>query len=206
MLKKRLCTYARPLGKTEKHNIAISYCDKDEEFVLKEVLPVMKCNKALKIHTNPIRNFSSKNRLLRHFTSCVKTENKFTTLVVFSSNYLTSTYCQVDIKKIHSEMLKAENTIYIFVDIGPENSIYAFLEEQRDVTTTMVWKELNFWEKFFGILSNGEAKRKFIANHDLLRSKQALSPKMKLPSNISFSKLPESPNMYDLNTVTYSQV
>ncbi|CAB3250821.1 unnamed protein product [Arctia plantaginis] len=206
MLKKRLSTYARPLGKTGMHNIAISYCDKDEEFVLKEVLPVMKCNKSLKVHTNPIRNFSSKNRLIRHFTSCVKNENKYTTLVVFSSNYLTSTYCHVDIKKIHSEMLKAQNTIYIFVDIGPENSIYAFLEEQRDVTTTMVWKESNFWEKFFGILSNGQAKRKLIANHDLVRTKQALSAKIKLPSNISFSKLPEEPNMNDLNTVTHSQV
>ncbi|XP_075976289.1 uncharacterized protein LOC142976678 [Anticarsia gemmatalis] len=206
MLKRRFCMYARNSGKLEMHNVVIRYCDNDEEFVLKEVMPVMKCNKALKIQTNPIKNSSNKENFIRNFTSCVKDVNKCTTLVVFSSNYLTSTYSHVDIKKIHSEMLKAENTIYVFVDIGPENSIYAFLEEQRDVTTTIVWKETNFWEKLFGMLSDGHVKEKYIASYELMKSNQVFNAKAKLPSNISFSKLPDWPNMYDVNTLTHSQV
>lgn len=208
MLKKRFNKYAGThlVGHNDIHNVVVRYCDMDEEFVLKEVLPTMKCNKALEIHTNPIKNSKSKENFMSSFMSCVKDVNKSTTIVVFSSNYLMSTYSQVDIKKIHSEMLKADNTIYLFVDIGPENSIYAFLEEQRDVATAMVWKETNFWDKIFGMLSDGQAKGKYIANYELLKSNQVFSAKSKLPSNISFSKLPDWPNMYDLNTLTQSQV
>lgn len=207
ILKLRLFKYTRePVGKTEKQYVVIKYCDMDEEFVLKEILPVMKCNKSLKVYANPIKNSDKKRNFMKNCISCINYDDNYMTLVVFSTNYLTSTYSHVDIKKIHSEMLKAENTIYVFVDIGPENSIFDFLEEQRDVLTTVAWKETNFWEKTFGLLSDGQFKVKYIANYDCLKPNQIYNTKSRLPSNISFSKLPDWPNMYDLNTLTHSQV
>ncbi|KAJ0177874.1 hypothetical protein K1T71_006747 [Dendrolimus kikuchii] len=188
------------------HNIIIKYVETDEEFVLKEVLPVLRTHKDLNIHTSLIKGSNNRENFMDNFTSCVKDLYNCTTLVVFSPNYLTSTYSHVDIKKIHSEMLKAENTVYIFVDIGPENSIYAFLKEQRDGRTTVVWSEPNFWDRFFAILSACDTG-KFKMNYEYyVQSNNIMSMKIKPPSDISFTKLPDFPNMYDLNALTHSQV
>ncbi|XP_028034865.1 protein toll-like [Bombyx mandarina] len=131
--------------------LIIRYSEKDEEFVMKEILPTLKNEKNLKVYTNAIRcpsDISPDN-----LKTCVKDAYKYTTLIVFSPNYLTTAYSNVDIKKIHSEMLKAEYTVYVFVDIGPENFLYVFLKSQRDTNTMVVWGEANFWLKFLVTLA-----------------------------------------------------
>lgn len=189
-------------------NIILRYTEKDEDFVVNEFLPALRMQKDVETHTNPIKGPKIREIFMENFRSCVKDLRKSTKLVIFSSNYLTSIYSHVDIKKIHSEMLKAENTVYIFVDIDPENSIYAFLKEQRDVHTTVVWSEPNFWDILRAIVSsNDNGNININMNYEYyIQSSKILSMKMKPPADISFSKLPEFPNMYDLNALTHSQV
>lgn len=187
-------------------NVIIKYTEKDEEFVLKEVLPVLKINKNLKIHTDSLKDSNNGEKFMDNFTSCVKDLYNYTTIVVFSSNYLTSNYSHVDIKKIHTEMLKAENTVYVFVDIDPENSIYAFLKEQRDGRTTVVWNEPNFWDRLLAILSVCDIG-KFKKNYEFpMQPNKILSVKIRPLSDISFSKVPDLPNVYDINPLALSQV
>ncbi|XP_028174861.1 protein toll-like [Ostrinia furnacalis] len=181
-----------------RREIVVRFCESDEEFVLKEILPELKGHKGVEVQINPINNLKN-NQFIDSLKMCVK-EHKHTTLVVFSPNYLTSTYSHVDIKKIHGEMLKAENTVYVFADVGPENSIYAFLKEQRDERTSVVWSEADFWKKFLRVVS-GDMKK------DELRMKSKYAKaKAKLPSNISFSRLPDWSSLNNVNTFTHSHV
>lgn len=201
LLKKKLSERKNKNSKlaSNKTEVVVKYCENDEEFVLKEILPGLKSHKEIKIHTDPIRS-TRNNQFIDNLKMCVTDAHKHTSIVVFSPNYLTSTYSHVNIKKIHGEMLKAENAVYVFTDVGPENSIYAFLKEQRDERTTVLWGESDFWDKFLSMLS--EEKKS-----DELPLKFKISKaKVKLPSNISFSRLPDWSNLNNLNTFTHSHV
>ncbi|XP_026732009.1 protein toll-like [Trichoplusia ni] len=146
------------------HKLNFKYCDKDEEFVRKEIFSVTQDKKPPKL----IQEYLEQNRNERRCNSIeILTKVygppdtfKRTTIVIFSSNYLTTHYSHVDIKKIHSEMLKMENTIFVFVDNGSEDSIYAFLKEQRDVKKSIVWDENDFWDKLIIMISEGRASAK----------------------------------------------
>lgn len=179
--------------------IMVEYSDKDEEFVLKEVLPGMRHHLDLEIHTNVINNSARKQGFMNSVTGTVK--ETYTTLVIFSPNYLTSNYSHVNIKKIRGEMLKAKNTIFVFADIGPENSIYAFLKEQRDTRTTVMWNDQEFWNTFLAIIAKGDHKVKRRRVNKLL-----YAGKMKLESNRSISRPPDTPNIYALDAFTHMQV
>ncbi|KAL0832186.1 hypothetical protein ABMA28_001641 [Loxostege sticticalis] len=201
LLKKKLSERKnkKNLSLPSEKNVVVKYCENDEEFVLKEILPGLKSHKGIQVHTNPIKNSRNK-QFMDNLKMCVKDAHKYTTLVVFSPNYLTSTYSHVNIKKIHGEMLKAENTVYVFADVGPENSIYAFLKEQRDERSSVLWSEADFWNKFLGMLS-GDKKT------EGLRMKSKFTrPKAKLPSNISFSRLPDWSSLNNVNNFTHSHV
>lgn len=199
LVKNKLFERKNTQSLSNKTDIVVKYCENDEDFVLKEILPGLKYQKDIKIHTNPIKGVRNK-QFIDNLKMCVTDAHKHTTLVVFSPNYLTSTYSHVNIKKIHSEMLKAENTVYVFADVGPENSIYAFLKEQRDERTSVIWSEADSWSKFLTLLS-GERK-----SNELRLKFKISKAKAKLPSNISFSRLPDWSNLNNVNTFTHSHV
>ncbi|CAH0399211.1 unnamed protein product [Chilo suppressalis] len=203
LIKKKLCRRRNKNNETKQHlnetDIMVKYCEHDEEFILKEVIPGLKSQKEIKIHMNPITNTRNK-QFIKNLKMCVKDAHKYTTVVVFSPNYLTSAYSHVNIKKIHGEMLKAKNTVYVFADVGPENSIYAFLKEQRDMRTSVVWGETDFWNRILSVLP--------VEKYDGYRRKSKVSRhKAKLTPNISFEKLLESSDHNSVNTLcTYSHV
>ncbi|XP_031763230.1 protein toll-like [Galleria mellonella] len=218
MVKKKLCERKNNkthmpsnenLSAEKSKNIIVKYCDDDEEFILKEMVPGLRCHN-LKLHMNPIKFPNNTQNFMKNLTLCIKDTHKYTTLVVFSPNYLTSTYSHVNIKKIHGEMLKAENTFYVFVDIGPENSIYAFLKEQRNERTSVVWSEVDFWNKILSMLSGNQKKKVGVVTKKAVdsrtKSKMFKSTKTKLPSNISFSKLPDWSPLYNINPFSHSHV
>ncbi|XP_059058541.1 protein toll-like [Achroia grisella] len=192
-------------------NIIVKYSKDDEEFVLREIVPGLRCHN-MKLHMNPIKFPNNTNNFLRILYMCVKDTHKYSTLVVFSPNYLMSTYSHVNIKKIHGEMLKAENTFYVFVDIGPENSVYSFLKTRRDDRTSVVWSQVDFWKKILGMLS-ADSKRKVNVNaatkkiiSTRIKSKMCKLGKNKLPSNISISRLPDRSLHYNINPYSHSHV
>ncbi|CAH0583134.1 unnamed protein product [Chrysodeixis includens] len=183
--------------KKKVHKINFRYCDKDEEFVYKELFPVIKQSNAFKVQSMPINGSKKLKPCLRQkLPSCIEPEDvHHTTIVVFSSNYLMSYYSQVDIKKIHTEMLKKRNTIYVFVDIGSENSIYAFLKGQRDMLTSIVWNEERFWDKLFSMITDGRYKT-YLKSRELLECEEDSHNQVRI--------LPAPDN--GLNSPTHSQV
>lgn len=94
---------------------------------------------------------SKKEKLLKWFKDCVCPPSHIL-IIVFSPNFLMSQYSHVDIKKIQSKMARQVNSVFVFVDIGPENSVYTFLKDQRDRKNSVAWDEPNFWEKIAEIV------------------------------------------------------
>nr|CAB3506228.1 unnamed protein product [Spodoptera littoralis] len=189
IVKKRLSTFHRTNAqrKEKSYRILMDFCHQDEEFVNREMLSIMTTNESLQILTKVITDYrNSEFRMSKNFKRYVKDVKTRARVVVFSSNYLTETYGHIDIKKIHSEMLKAEKTIYIFADIGPDNSIYDFLEEQRDLRTTLKWNEENFWPKLYALLKS------FVSSDELKKVEDTLIvPGDSLePSKISLTNTP----------------
>ncbi|CAH2266089.1 protein toll-like [Pararge aegeria] len=134
-------------------NITVKYSKNDEEFVLKEILPELKVHKKYNVEVKCINCANNKNNFLKQQRG---TNHSNIVLVIFSPNYLTSVYSNVNIKKIRGAMLKSKNTVYVFTDDGPENSIYAFLKEQRDQRSTILRSDPNFWTVLINMLSNGD--------------------------------------------------
>lgn len=217
IVKKKLNAFQNSTPKKSKgkgFRINLDFCPQDEEFVLREMLPIMENTECLKSIIPPIKRTYKDSCFKKsaNFKRYVKDVKPQARIVVFSSNYLPERFGHVDIKKIHSEMLKAENTVYVFADIGPENSIYAFLEEQRDVRRTLKWDEEYFWTKLLFMLKD------FVLADEPKQMKEIFiaPPESFVNANLkslSLSNLPEWPNMYDLNsqahsfnTLTYSQV
>lgn len=192
--------------KKEMVHAIIKYSEHDEEFVLKEMLPMMKTQKNITIHMHPIKKNYNTEQDYDNLNICIHGTCNYKIIVVFSPNYLTTKYGHVDIKKIHTEMLKAVNTVYVFVDIGPENSIYAFLNSQRDEMTTVTWCVPNFWDRFFTLITEYNAKFKQDYEECEDETKEMSGLDKTILSDISFSKLPEWPVCYDINSTISSQV
>lgn len=207
MIKKRFQYYSKSDNNTDQYkNVIVRYSENDEEFVFKEILPGLKNHKNFKVQPKLVKT-NCKENFIKHFTNGSKEGD--TVLVIFSPNYLTSAYSHVNIKKIRGEMLKTKNTLYVFTDIGPENSIYAFLKEQRDQRTAILWSDPNFWNLLISMLSNGYKKKVRFSSDNDVRSKlntSLSSSKSKLVSNSSFTRLPEWPDVYTSSTFAHSQV
>ncbi|XP_047531637.1 protein toll-like [Vanessa atalanta] len=206
MIKRRFKYFSRQDNTDQYKNILIKYSENDEEFVLKEILPELKNHKNFNVQTKLVKT-NSKDNFIKHFANGSK-END-TVVIIFSPNYLTSAYSHVNIKKIRGEMLKTKNTLYVFTDIGPENSIYAFLKEQRDQRTAILWSDPNFWNVLISMLSNGYKKKVRFSPGIDIRSKlntSLTSSKSKLASNSSFTRLPDWPDVYASSTFAHSQV
>ncbi|XP_060802056.1 protein toll [Amyelois transitella] len=197
-----------------KTGIMVNFCENDEEFILKDFVPQLK-SQNFNLFIHPVQNeipiyVRKSGRRVKDI--CTRKDDgalKYdTTLVVFSPNYLMTAYKNVDIKKIHGEMLKAKDTIYIFVDIGPENSIYAFLKDQRDINTSVLWSDVDFWKKIIDMLSvDHDLGVVSAAEKDDIKTPVKLKiSKAKCPRNISFSKLPDWSTQYNVNPIAHSHV
>lgn len=172
-----------------RRGIVVEYLDMDEEFVLNEILPGMRHYLNIEIHVNAIN--SSDQNTKQTFASPVK--EMYTTLVIFSPNYLASQYRYVNIKKIRGEMLKAKNTIYVFVDTGIEDFTFAFLEGQRDLRTTVLWSGKDRWNTFLSITASSDKE------HLGRLIKKINTGKIELATSKSSLRPPDSPNIYALD-------
>ncbi|CAH3983989.1 unnamed protein product [Pieris brassicae] len=160
MIKNKLYKVTHPNEvEQQERTVFIKYSENDEEFVLKEIVPGLRVHKGIKVHTKPIPSDCNKENFIKQLKNSSKEGD--TTLVIFSPNYLMSAYSHVNIKKIRGEMLKAKKTVYVFTDMGTENSIYAFLKEQRDRRTTILWNNPNFWNILLPVLSKEKCKLTF---------------------------------------------
>lgn len=125
--------------------LIIVHDKQDSGFVYEEFLPALKTYSESPIGKSLVTIPTNKDKIMNK----IKRRNKNKTyLVVFSPNYLRAQFSDVSIINILSVMKDAKNTVYVFVDIGPYDSIYAFLKEQRDLRNSVVWDEPQLWNKF----------------------------------------------------------
>ncbi|XP_068625331.1 protein toll-like [Battus philenor] len=208
---KRLClVFVRDtFYKNEENIIAVKYSIADEEFVLEEIIPGLHSVTNAKILMKPVSNVTNKGSFLKKIRT--NENGKYVTIVIFSPNYLMTTYSQVNIKKIRGEMLKAKKTIYVFVDTGPDNSVFAFLKEQRDKQVSVLWEEMNLWGKIIKYMSRdtrntkGDIESKKNHTHNSL-IKDINKVKCQYTSKKSFMKLSDWPHTDALESFAHSQV
>ncbi|XP_061704893.1 protein toll-like [Cydia pomonella] len=171
-------------------NLTIKCAEEDNEFVTTNILPVL--NTYQNVTTEVVYpGHCKETNTEKDITSDAK--EKRITLVVFSPNYLTSAYRDVNIKKIRGEILKTRNTVYVFVDIGPDNSIYAFLKEQRDYRTTILWSDSKFWHNLLVLVKYNK------------RSKHAARERTVGSEKADITRL-SCPHLFAIDTVAHSQV
>ncbi|XP_045496838.1 protein toll-like [Colias croceus] len=202
MIKNKLFNISHSSNNKEKErSVIIKYSEKDEEFVFKEILPGLRVHKNLRVHTKPIASDCNKENFIKQLKNSSKEGE--TTLVIFSPNYLMSAYSHVNIKKIRGEMLKAKKTVYVFTDMGTENSIYAFLKEQRDRRTTILWNNPNFWNILLPVLSKEKYKMTFRGKDGVKQREPIDAPQATATKNsASVSDRPADP----LDTFLHYQV
>lgn len=129
--------------------LIIAYDRQDKGFVYQEFMPALKDCSDSPVGQSLVTVSTNKDK----FKLNVKRTNNATYIVIFSPNYLRTQFTDVSIINILSMMKDAQNTVYVFADIGGhDDSIYAFLKEQRDIMNSVVWNEPNFWEKFAKIV------------------------------------------------------
>ncbi|OWR52546.1 putative toll precursor [Danaus plexippus plexippus] len=156
-LKHKFLYYIKPkalanLNKT----ITVKYSEQDEEFVLKEIIPELKEHKKVEVNAQAINGTDDES--LNCFLNIFEVPKM--SLVIFTPNYLMTAYSHISIKKIRGAMMKSKNTVYVFTDIGPENSVYAYLKEQRDLRTSVLWNDPNIWHKLTTEITDGFYKIK----------------------------------------------
>ncbi|XP_063543683.1 protein toll-like [Cydia strobilella] len=178
------------VSKPRQLNLTIKCAEQDKEFIETNILPVL--NTYQNVTTEVVYSNHCKETYNEKYITGDAKEKRIT-LVVFSPNYLTSAYRDVNIKKIRGEILKARNTIYVFVDIGPDNSIYAFLKEQRDYRTSILWSDSKFWQNLLVLVKY--SKRSQHAAHERIASSE----------NADITRL-GYPHLYAIDTVAHSQV
>lgn len=122
----------------------IAYDKKDTSFVYQEFLPVLKTYSESPIGQNLITISTNKDK----YKNKMKRRNRDPSfIVIFSQNYLQAQFGNVSINNILSIMKETEKALFVFADIGPDDSIYTFLKEQRDIRNSVVWNEPHLWQK-----------------------------------------------------------
>ena len=136
------------------YDVFISYCHKDEDFVLDEILK--------KIEDDP-RNFKTCIHL-RDWeagewiqTNIIKSvEESRRTLIVLSKNFIQSTWGMLEFKTAHNQMIKERITrviIILYGDIEPIDDLDSELKSYIKTNTYIEWGDQYFWKKLFYALS-----------------------------------------------------
>lgn len=188
----------------------VHFADEDEEFTFKNLLPGLRQNYP-EINVKPMsESMKCKWKYMKGFAKPYKYRDNVLKIVVFSPHYLTRAYRTINIRQIR-EAMRTKNTVYVFAEIDPENSVYAYLKEQRDPSVSVVWEEPNFWNSFVKVIRDAETKMaehnkyaKFGIAHQFSADEvdETFSNTRKGP----FLRIPDSPCQTGLNTLDHSQV
>lgn len=192
---------------SKKPQFIVSYADEDEEFAFKELLSGLE-QKYRNISVEPIsENMKCKRKYTIGIQNPFKNRDNVLKIVVFSQNYLTAVYSNTNIKQIR-EIMNIRNTVYVFTDIGPENSIFEYLKQQRDPRISVVWNEPNFWHSLVEKIRYTESN---LVNMMSLKNIGHSHKSIKLLNHAQghmghISRLPDSPCLSTLDSLDQSQV
>lgn len=185
-----------------KLGLIFTYDAKDKDFVVGEFLPGLRNYNQNELGKSLINRTNSKDKIKKKLKV-----PKQVKVVIFSPNYLMSSYRHVSIKKILSKMMRKKNTIYVYLDSEPDNSVYAFLKQHRDKKNCVVWNEYNFWDKFLAIMNLDKASGLLGPYKELVYMHKIHGDGIVTSPDISYSQLQIGNNIhYNSDKLTHSKV
>ena len=139
----------------KKYAIFISFCHKDEDFVLKELIPKIEERKtpySICIH---IRDWVAGEWIDNNIIKSV-TESKCT-LIILSENFIQSFWGMSELKVAYIQLLLRRETkiiIILFEEFRKLKNLEFELNSYLLLSTIIEWKDPLFWKKLFMALLN----------------------------------------------------
>lgn len=146
-------------GKYRQIELTVSYSEKDEAFVLKELLPGLRERINVNCNLRPLKPTRRNKTIVEHIKNYIKKET--VTVVVFSPNYLTECYCDIEIRKIRRIMRKQRNNIDVFLDVIDDNSLYEYLKSVANPMSSAFWSDSNFWDHLLPLIEEKQSLMKY---------------------------------------------
>ena len=140
----------------KKYDVFLSYCHKDEDFVLNEIVPKIEQdprNFKVCIH---VRDWKAGEWIQTNIIKSVEESRR--TLIVLSKNFIKSKWGMLEFKTAHTQMIKENRTrviIILYGDIGKINRLDSELRSYLRMNTYIEWGDRYFWKKLFYALSCG---------------------------------------------------
>ncbi|KAG7309609.1 hypothetical protein JYU34_004081 [Plutella xylostella] len=146
-------------GKYRQIELTVSYSEKDEAFVLKELLPGLRERINVNCNLRPLKPTRRNKTIVEHIKNYIKKET--VSIVVFSPNYLTECYCDIEIRKIRRIMRKQRNNIDVFLDVIDDNSLYEYLKSVANPMSSAFWSDSNFWDHLLPLIEEKQSLMKY---------------------------------------------
>lgn len=126
-------------------NLLIVYSEKDENFVITEMVPNLKCHKHLKVYTKPVNKITSTISIDCYVPNFL--------LVILTANYLRDVQNEFDVNNIYDCCVDKKDIIFVIVsDFGCDVALNPFLKEHViNMKQCVTWREPNFWKELLSL-------------------------------------------------------
>ena len=139
----------------KQYDIFLSYCYKDENFVLEELLPKIEQEpKSYKVCIH-LRDWEPGEWIHSNIIQSVK--NSKCTIIVLSENFIKSVWGMVEFRVAYCEMLKEKRTrviIILYEEIKKFKKLDSELKGYLQLNTYIKWGDPYFWKKLLKALSD----------------------------------------------------
>ena len=148
-----LCTWLISMDRLDankKYDAFLSYCYKDEDFVLNEIVQKIENdprNFKVCIH---VRDWEAGEWIQNNILKSVEESRR--TLIVLSKNFIKSKWGLMEFRTVHTQMIREGITrviIILYGDIGPIDDLDSELKSYLKTNTYIKWGEQHFWRKLF---------------------------------------------------------
>ncbi|KAK6169511.1 hypothetical protein SNE40_020553 [Patella caerulea] len=131
-----------------KYDAFVSHSSKDEEFILKELMPKLEQRKKLRLCLH-FRDFPVGESIADNIVDAVDASRR--TLLIISNNFLQSEWCKFEFQTAHHEILTnhAENIVIILLDEIDQDAVDPDLRTLLKTKTYMKYGDPWFWEKLY---------------------------------------------------------
>ena len=139
------------------HDIFLSFCHKDEEIVMKELLPKLEnIENPYKVCIH-VRDWKAGEWIFNNILLSVMSSKR--TVIFLTKNFLASTWGMLEFKTAFNHMITENNSkliIILYEDIGSHNNQNYELRFYLRSNTYIKWGDPNFWNKLYYALPTVE--------------------------------------------------
>ncbi|XP_055954422.1 toll-like receptor Tollo [Patella vulgata] len=131
-----------------KYDAFVSHSSKDEEFILKELMPKLEQRKKLRLCLH-FRDFPVGESIADNIIEAVDASRR--TLLIISNNFLQSEWCKFEFQTAHHEVLTnhAENIVIVLLDDIDQDAVDPDLRTLLKTKTYVKYGDPWFWEKLY---------------------------------------------------------